>query len=122
MLVKTIFTSTLCLLFVLLGFREAFPQSGYIVPYTIKSSNLEPDIYYPMAGFNSSAYKELSYVKEGNTESNNTFMNMRLLYPKDYDSLADDGKQYPLILVLHGAGESALTDWSVPEHPNYAPD
>lgn len=115
-LVKTIFTSILCLFFLLSGYKEAFPQSGYIVPYTIKSSSLEPDTYYPMAGFNSSAYEEYSYVK------GSTFMNMRLMFPDGYDSLADDGKEYPLILMLHGAGESALTDWSVPGRPNYAPD
>lgn len=106
---RTFFIQTLLsfLFFVLLSFQKTIAQTGQIVPYTIKSSSLAPDHYYPMAGFNSEEYKEFSYIRTGSS----SFMNMRLLFPEDYDSSTEDGKQYPLILMLHGAGESAVTNW-----------
>ena len=42
-----------------------------------------------------------SFLKKQFTTRNGYKLNYRILYPLNYDA----GKQYPLILFLHGAGE-----------------
>ncbi len=63
--------------------------------------------YYPMLNWDTSPYKSYRY-----TRADKEWMNFRLLFPNGYDSTAADGQEYPLIIVLHGGGESARMEWN----------
>ena len=80
-----------------------------IDPWTTKERR--PSSYYPMTNWGTSEYKEFTYWKRTGPNFWNVseYMNMRLLFPVEYDSSAVEEKKYPLIVVLHGAGESGVT-------------
>ena len=59
-----------------------------------------------------------SFLKKQFTTRNGYKLNYRILYPLNYDA----GKQYPLILFLHGAGERGGKDLKSVEIPKYYPD
>ena len=63
-----------------------------------------------MVDWDSSPYEEFTYWKRTGPNYWNVteYMNFRLLFPKGYDSSAVEGKKYPLIVMLHGAGESGI--------------
>ncbi len=66
------------------------PDFQQIVPWSYKPSlNWNTSIYKPYR------YKDLPF---------------RLLFPTDFDSTANDGKKYPLILHIHGRGENGDTN------------
>ncbi|WP_051049937.1 carboxylesterase family protein, partial [Nafulsella turpanensis] len=78
----------------------------------IQAQTITPVAYYPMLSWDTSPYKSFRYTRAGGSWD---WMNFRLLYPQGYDSLANDGKKYPIIIMLHGAGESARMEWSTKE-------
>lgn len=65
--------------------------------------------YYPMLTWDTSPYKSLRYTRENVSWQ---WINFRLLFPNGYDSLAQDNKKYPIIIMLHGAGESGRMEWN----------
>jgi len=70
------------------------------------SQTMETAPYYDMTSWNSSPYQ--SFKITGGTANPYYDMTFRLLYPKTYDPSLVSTEKYPLILMLHGAGESAL--------------
>ena len=73
----------------------------------LEAQSVIPWKYYPMVNWDTSPYKPYRFTSANSSRS----MNFRLLFPTNYDSTAAS-ENYPIILVLHGAGESALRDWS----------
>jgi predicted esterase len=67
------------------------------------------DHYYKMVGWDDSQYKEFALTVNDTTGRVVDFMNWRAIFPPGYDK--NDGKKYPMILMLHGAGESGRS-WS----------
>ncbi len=66
--------------------RVSNPNFGQIVPWEYESAlNSNTSIYKPYR------YRDLEF---------------RLLFPTDFDSTANDGKEYPLILHISGRGEN----------------
>lgn len=65
--------------------------------------------YYPMLNWDTSPYKSFRFTYQNNKAEG--WLNFRLLYPIGYDSAANDGKKYPLTIILHGTGESARMEW-----------
>jgi predicted esterase len=63
-----------------------------------------PDHYYKMVTWDDTQYKEFSYVNKSATGSVVEFMNWRAIFPAGYDRR--NPKKYPMIVMLHGAGES----------------
>lgn len=59
-----------------------------------------PWFYTPSLNWNTSIYKPYRYKD----------IPFRLLFPTDFDSTANDGKKYPLILHIHGRGENGTTN------------
>ena len=92
---KKNYFSTLLLLFGLLCSLETGAQSVAETPY------------YPMLNWDTSPYKSYRF-----TSADKEWINFRLLFPNGYDSTAADGNRYPLIIVLHGGGESGRMQWN----------
>ena len=92
---KKIYFSTLLLIFSLFCLREAQAQSVVETPY------------YPMLNWDTSPYKSYRFSR-----TDKEWMNFRLMFPNGYDSTAADGNKYPLIIVLHGGGESGRMQWN----------
>ena len=59
-----------------------------------------PWFYKPSLNWNTSIYKPYRYKD----------LPFRLLFPTDFDSTANDGKKYPLIVHIHGRGENGTTN------------
>lgn len=76
----------------------AFAQIHYDSGYSRRNGAL--DHYYRMVNFDDSQYKEMTYWVENSAQ----FMNWRVIFPPGYNK--NDGKKYPMIVMLHGAGES----------------
>lgn len=88
-----------------------FPQeypTARIEPWTTKSG--EQSTYFKMVDWDSSPYKEFTYIKRSgpNTWDITEYLNFRMLFPKEYNASADEDKKYPIIIFLHGAGESGI--------------
>ncbi|MEQ8473726.1 MAG: T9SS type A sorting domain-containing protein [Marinoscillum sp.] len=66
--------------------------------------NGQQDHYYKMVTWEDSAYQELAYWKESEFGTVMEFMNWRAIFPQGYDSTGTT--DYPMIVMLHGAGES----------------
>ncbi len=62
-----------------------------------------PFAYTPRLGWNTSAYKSFRFTSPTPGVGE---MNLRIKYPKDYDSAAVTTDSYPLIVFLHGKGEA----------------
>ena len=78
-------------------------------PVMAQSEGVKPVSYYPMLNWDTSPYKSFQYTTENGYWD---WINFRLLYPNGYDSTAQDGKEYPLIVMLHGGGESGRMMWN----------
>ena len=76
----------------------------------VQAQSVKAVPYNSMLQWDTSPYK--SYRFTGRANSAESWINFRLLFPSDYDSTAQDGKKYPLIIVLHGTGESARMEWN----------
>ncbi len=68
-----------------------------------------PDHYFKMVTWDDSQYKEFTYTNKNATGSVVEFMNWRAIFPAGYDK--KNAKKYPMIVMLHGAGESGRS-WS----------
>jgi|GEM_PF-5808034 len=60
---------------------------------------------YNMVGSLNSSYREFAGWKGTNANSASAFLNFRVIFPPGYNK-KDKTKKYPMILMLHGAGES----------------
>lgn len=74
--------------------------------------------YYKMVSWDDSQYKEFAYWIQGS----GTFMNWRAIFPAGFNK-NDRSKKYPMIVMLHGAGESGRS-WTgrfdyAPTDPRY---
>jgi predicted esterase len=84
--------------------------------YTLRNNQLGH--YYKMANFSNEAlFREYTYWKSTGAAVNE-FLNFRVLFPTGYNK-NDASKKYPLIVMLHGAGESGRS-WE--GHYNYGPE
>lgn len=77
--------------------------------------------FYKMVSWDDSQYKEFNYRSLRSTGSVIEFMNWRAIFPAGYDK--NDSKKYPMIVMLHGAGESGRS-WEgrfvyAPTDPEY---
>ena len=81
----------------------------FFVSTLVQAQSVKAVPFYPMLEWDTSPYK--SYRFTGSSTSTNNWINFRLLFPSDYDSAANDGKKYPIVIVLHGTGESARMEW-----------
>ncbi|RAW01342.1 fibronectin type III domain-containing protein [Pseudochryseolinea flava] len=77
-------------------------------------SNTMPEFqdftYTPVQSWNTSAYASYQYNNPDPTSA--SWMRFRMLSPNGFDRCASDGKKYPLIIFLHGSGESGVYDGS----------
>lgn len=95
----------LCLVLIQPCFSQEYPTVS-IEPWTTKSG--EQSTYFKMVEWDSSPYKEYTYIKRNgpNKWDITEYLNFRMLFPKGYETLVD--KKYPIIILLHGAGESGI--------------
>ena len=96
---------------------NAFTQTviHYDSGYTLRNNQLGH--YYKMANFSNEAlFREYTYWKSTGSAVDE-FLNFRVLFPNGYNK-NDASKKYPLIIMLHGAGESGRS-WE--GHYNYGP-
>lgn len=68
--------------------------------------------YTPVVSWNTSQWA--SYQHNSGDPDAASWMRFRLLSPVGFDFCEDDGKKYPLIVFLHGSGESGAVD----DNPN----
>lgn len=61
-----------------------------------------------MQNWDTSPYKSFRFTS---AERAGEFINFRMLFPNNYDSTASEAPAYPLLIVLHGTGESARMEW-----------
>jgi predicted esterase len=95
-----------------------FAQSviHYDSGYTLRNNQLSH--YYKMASFtNEARFREYTYWKS-NGSTVEEFLNFRVMFPNGYNK-KDTVTKYPLILMLHGAGESGRS-WA--GRYDYTPD
>ncbi len=83
--------------------------SFVLAEHGLQAQSVSPTPYYSMQNWDTSPYK--SYRFESARRAGE-FINFRMLYPNGYDSAATNTEAYPLLLVLHGAGESARMEWN----------
>lgn len=77
--------------------------------------------YYKMLSWDDSPYKESAYWMTSSGGSVVEFMNWRMVFPPGYQQTG--GTKYPMIIMLHGAGESGRV-WTgnysyTPSDPEY---
>ncbi|HEY9007920.1 MAG TPA: PA14 domain-containing protein [Ohtaekwangia sp.] len=83
--------------------------------YTLRNNQLGH--YYKMTSFaNESSFREYTYWKSTGATVNE-FLNFRVIFPNGFDK-NNTSVKYPLILMLHGAGESGRS-WE--GHYEYTP-
>jgi chitodextrinase/predicted esterase len=68
----------------------------------------EPFTYTPVQSWNTSQYE--SYQYNNPDPSSAPYMRFRMLSPVGFNRCVDDGQKYPLIVFLHGSGESGVYD------------
>lgn len=93
---------------------QGYPQIR-IDPWTTKAG--EKSTYYEMLNWDTSPYREFTYIKRTgpNKWDITEYMNFRMLFPRGYEQPNDKDK-YPMVILLHGAGESGVA-WS--DHFDY---
>lgn len=70
--------------------------------FSLRNSKL--DHYYKMVTWDDSQYKEFNYRSISASGYVKEFINWRAIFPPGYDK--NSTKKYPMIVMLHGAGES----------------
>ncbi|SKC82440.1 fibronectin type III domain-containing protein [Ohtaekwangia koreensis] len=107
------------MLYIIVAFSApVFSQTviHYDSGYTLRNNQLGH--YYKMASFtNEARLREYTYWKSTGSVVNE-FMNFRVIFPNGYNK-KDTLTKYPLILMLHGAGESGRS-WA--GRYDYGPD
>lgn len=83
-------------------FAQFIPTTRYDSGYSTRNKQLSH--YYKMVSWDDSQYKEFTYRKLSATGNIVEFMNWRAIFPAGYDK--NNPQKYPMIVMLHGAGES----------------
>ena len=83
--------------------------------------NYQLDHYYKMVNWDDSQYQEAAYYVTSSAGNIYDFMNWRIIFPAGYSQTGST--KYPMILMLHGAGESGR-EWTgffsyTPSDPEY---
>lgn len=60
--------------------------------------------FYKMVSWDDSQYQEFAYYKQPSSGPIQEFMNWRVIFPAGFNRAASE--KYPMIIMLHGAGES----------------
>ena len=83
-----------------------FMAFGQAVHYDsdISARNRQLNHYHKMVSWDDSQYREFTYYETSQYGAIMDFMNWRAIFPPGYD--ANSNKKYPMIVMLHGAGES----------------
>jgi hypothetical protein len=84
--------------------RYYYLQENITFSYRESSPGVKTNTYRDMTSWNSSAYTE-GNMREKNGTADAFVMNYRLLFPVSYKPAYSPG--YPLIIMMHGAGERA---------------
>jgi hypothetical protein len=84
--------------------RYYYLQENITFSYRESSPGVKTNTYLDMTSWNSSAYTQ-GNLREKNGSADAFIMNYRLLFPVSYKATYSPG--YPLILMMHGAGERA---------------
>ncbi|HEY9049615.1 MAG TPA: PA14 domain-containing protein [Ohtaekwangia sp.] len=66
--------------------------------------NYQLSHYYDMVSWDDSQYKEFNYRALNSSSAITEFMNWRAIFPPGYQK--NGSQKYPMIIMLHGAGES----------------
>jgi predicted esterase len=115
------FKTTTMLKYLLAGFLAlmSIPLSAQTLLYDsgISLRNNKLNHYYKMVSWDDNQYKEFNYRNLKSTGGVVEFMNWRAIFPEGYNS-KDKTKKYPMIVMLHGAGESGRS-WK--DHFVYLP-
>ena len=61
---------------------------GALFMHQVQAQKVSPIGYYPMLNWDTSPYKSFRYTRPNSTSD---WLNFRLLYPENYDSLAENG-------------------------------
>ena len=97
----------LILLFLFLSVKSFAQTEFFVQGHSTRNEDTLAN-YYKMVSWDDSQYLEFTYYKRDDaTKDLIEFMNYRLLLPKNYDPL--ETTEYPMIVMLHGAGESGRT-------------
>jgi predicted esterase len=83
-------------------FAQIIPTTRYDSGYSTRNKQLSH--YNKMVSWDDSQYKEFTYRKLSATGNITEFMNWRAIFPAGYDK--NNPQKYPMIVMLHGAGES----------------
>ena len=93
---------TMGLLTLILSLPVIAQTLRYDSGYTTRRNKL--DHFFKMVPWDDSQYKEFTYRSLSSTGSVSEFMNWRAIFPAGFDK--NNPQKYPLIVMLHGAGES----------------
>ena len=86
-----------------------FSFFAFVSPISeLQAQSVSRTPYYSMQNWDTSPYQSFRF---NSVERAGEFINFRMLFPNGYDSSATNTKGHPLLLVLHGAGESARMQW-----------
>ncbi len=88
---------------------------GILCSNHVQAQTVRPYPYYSMLNWDTSPYKSYRFTRQNASWE---WINFRLLFPNGYDSTAVNGKEYPLIIVLHGGGESGRREWDNTDKTN----
>ncbi|MGB5930687.1 MAG: GDSL-type esterase/lipase family protein, partial [Cyclobacteriaceae bacterium] len=106
------------------SYAQTYEVNEGTVSYRVSDSEIGTDLvvgtYFgapegEMTNYNSSEYQDYYLRRSGGQLTFNWLMNGRLLFPQNYDPT----KEYPMVVMLHGAGESGVS-W--PGRREYATD
>jgi hypothetical protein len=78
-------------------------QTGRTISYRESSPGVRTNKFLDMTNWDSSPYTE-GNLREKSSTFDNFVMNYRLLFPNNYNANYSNG--YPLVIMMHGAGES----------------
>lgn len=95
--------ATLCVL--AMSCPEARAQN---CPPSNTMPEFQPFTYTPVVSFNTSAWQSWQYNSPEPDAA--PWMRFRMMVPNGFNRCVDDGKKYPLIVFLHGSGESGAVD------------
>ncbi|HEY9489413.1 MAG TPA: hypothetical protein VIQ51_13805, partial [Chryseosolibacter sp.] len=84
--------------------RYYYLQEGITFSYRESAPGVKTNTYTSMTNWNTSAYSQ-GNLREKNGNADYFIMNYRLLKPQNYNASHSPG--YPIIIMLHGAGEAA---------------
>jgi predicted esterase len=95
----------------------AWGQAGtvrFTPDYSMRNNSLSHK--YEMVSWDATAYREFAYWVDNGSGGAIEFMNWRAIFPAGFDPAAN--VKYPMIVMLHGAGESGR-EWT--NHFTYTP-